>query len=474
MADGYRYVDNQVYNDVRKRSNEAKIRMNMSDAALENAQIRLHNVLKEIEGRSDLEAAELSKRIRDEGERILQEVGVIKEQIQSEIDVQNGLLRKEMDSLRKELSETNSNIDVLHHRIHQMTAQFNARLQKLFDQIGQQEYRAGIYVQQLADILFEIDGLHPDKLTPGRAEVLRDALTFARTDMDNGDYQAAIGLAQENIVEALSLQAELEALNGEYDRLCVQLQEAFLAVQTLLVSLSDFDANSEFRRIVIGYNSLEYSYNGDIDHWSNGLFFRLCDAYYEEYDRINRVYIPEMDLENMRAALLSIPGYTDRIEECRKYADGVFRTSCRVLGSADRINRILTKENNLELLTAGFDGEDDRRAYSLVYGDGNGNRIIVVVIPDQALSNPGSGGEARFTVDACDGDSITDPGRCRVVRDAAIARIGAGGVDTGGLKKRQDGYFEGKESQSFIDSGYANGREIRNNGLQEMRGILRI
>ncbi len=223
MANETMQVRNIELNEMRRKSEAARVKREQADRDLESARRRLQATTKEIAVYSELDSEQLRSAIKEEERKVLRELYNAGEVLQREILSSNRALNDELVEIRRSVARSNEEIDRVNRRISEVAWQFESNIRSIADRMREQGDRARLYANQLQDTLDRIFELHPELLTPGESEMLREAMDFVITDIRNEDYQAAIGLAQDNLPTAIELQARLERLNDEFNELSVAI-----------------------------------------------------------------------------------------------------------------------------------------------------------------------------------------------------------------------------------------------------------
>lgn len=461
MSDGYLLVDDDSLNDLRYRSQLAEQRRSRAEQDLREAHRRLAETEAAASRRIDGDRQRLQAALRAEEDRLSGEFSRLQSSLDQAIQQQNRELHRQLDGLRGDLARTNARVDSAEQQIKDLTDRFDREFRAIADRSAAQRERAQCYRDQLDGLLRGIDGLHPEQLAPGQAEPLRDSRRFLDADLANGDYQAAIGVAQSNLPAALRLLGELEQRNGEYDRLSVQVRASILQVRQRMQELEDPKGNAA----VVQSSDLEFSYNGDIEFWSGGLLGQLCASFDREQGQVEE-YLADMDLENLRIAVERIPQYLPRLDLCRQFAREEFHLSCGVQELALNLHDALTEDGSWALTRSGFPEGDPRRSYWAVFQDPLGHTAAAVVQPNRGGEPP-----AVFSLDACDGDQVRNEGLCAILRDGALARLTDWGIPPSALGQDR-GSRQGQEPAQFISRVCADGAKKRRARIQAVRRLI--
>ena len=344
MADsGGRYVTQYEYDNAMRRKREADERRAKADSDLQQARIRLEQAQNDLARRNGFDKRQLQKVLQEEENKLLRGMDETSLELRRAIGQQNVALRKQLDEVRHDVAVTNGKIesvkedisqakcaiDEVEQRVSEVGKRFGQELREIAERLAKERDRAQYYANTFSLLLEHIDKLHPEKLTPGKAEILHDADRFVTVNLKNGDYQAAIGLAQSKIADAISLQSELERLNDEYNQLVLDVREQLVGVQGHIRQLSDTKGNVKEIEIGKGDSIYDFTFDGDIAFWTSGLFPQLCSQFSEEQDTIENEFILEMDLDNLKAALRKLPSYHHKLNRCLEFAREEFEMSGR-------------------------------------------------------------------------------------------------------------------------------------------------
>lgn len=458
MDDEYILVDDESLAQLRAHSQWAERQRAHTEEELQEARCRLEEAAQAVRclaGSPQRTQADLqAERIRFQ-ERLAR----LEESLAREVEEQNARLRRELDELQARQLRADAAADDAARRVQEVTERFEAEFRAAARRTRDQRERARLYCAQLSALLGEIAPLHPEKLTPGRAEPLGDSLRLAESDLDSGDCQAASAVAQTALPEAAALLGELKRLNGEYDRLSAQVRAALNEVRQAIQNLQDRTANAKTVQAAEG--SGLYQFDGDVGFWAGGLLDRLCGAFGEEVRRAQDD-LDAMALDRLERAAEQLPLYLGRFQRCREFADGEFLLSCAVQELALSIYDALTEDGSWELTRSGFQDEDPRQSYTESFRDSQGNAVTVVIQPGRT-----AGGGPSFSLDACGGE---ENGLRAVLREAALARLAARGIDVSACGEPA----RGRDASAFIRETCAQGNRIREKRVRDGWGRISL
>lgn len=418
MAD-MTWVENTHYNRVRAQARDATRRKQESDRRLRTEKERMDRELREAEQAATADARLLERRVQEETDRLLEGIDQVSYELRAAVAQHVAQTRQEMDGLRSAVRAVEQQAVQMDGKIDQLESNMAQRFREMADAIAAERTRAQLYRNQFAVLVEQVSALHSRELLPG---VLENQLTpttdFLDADMENGDYQAAIGLAQTKIPDAVEILQQLQQLNERFRQLSLEGQRLLEELGQQLAQLDE----KEHNRYDLTMGEIEYEYNGDIQYWTNGLY----SVAVENFDDVRQQYTQArdaMNLEVMERALRHLEQVALQLEECRQVAQEEFRISAMVQNMVTEIHDALTRDAAWTLTESGFAGDDERRPYRLRYSDGAGCTATVVVLPNREVSQAGQPGDVQFVVGVHQEGSNPDPFRCQVLRNGLLARL---------------------------------------------------
>ena len=469
MADDMTWVRNEEYNRIKAEERVAARRKREADRKVRAENERLRRAKKEAEQIASRDERLMRERIEAETDRLLEGIDEISEEMQSNLRRHVEETHRQMDSIRSSIYDVQNRADQLEGRIDELTDSVNASIQTLADATERERSRAQFFANQFNELLRQINALHPEKLTPGIVEQeLAPVMNFLAMDMTNGDYQAAIGVAQTKIPEAVALRTRLEFLNAEFRDLQAEATQLIEELRERIQQLQDAGRNS--RSITVGSNN--YEYDGDIVYWTNDLFTVVeqnVDGTCQRFELAET----EMDLASMRIAINQLNQIALQLTECEELAQHEFQLFGMVQNLASTIYEVLTEDEAWTLSCSGFAEDDARRAFQMAYIDGDGNTASFVVIPNREVSSQGRLGEIQFMVDVCDGIKTRNRERCAILRNGILSRLQSHGVEIG-AHNHNPRYAISSDQVSFINEATSQGDRIKENRLAIVREQLQL
>lgn len=465
MANDRIWVLNSEYNRVRRADQAAaRIRRN-AEQDLRNARERLRSV----NNQYAVENRYLSEQIQNEADRLASGIDALSADMQREIQQYVRETQQQMDTLRRSISDTQIRAEEIDRKINDLSAQVSERFRLLADAAARERQRAQMYTNQYAALLDRIRLLHPEKLTPGVLEQdFAPAADFLQMDLTNGDYQAAIGVAQSKLPDAEALRIRLELLNAKFEELRMLAQDAMGSLGERIRRLSNPQENA--REISIGDTVFEY--NGDLQYWTNGLLGDALQNYEDTCSRY-RSAETEMDLDGMELCLRYFDQVEIQLTACEDFAQEEFRLFGMIMNISNRIYDSLTKDEAWTLLESGFADDDARRSYQMSYTDGDDNVASFVVLPNREISQYGNPGQIQFLTDVTNSIRPVDPSRCACVRNGILGRLIQDKIDIG-EHNRHGRYSASADQETFLIQATAQGDRIKDDRVTAVREHMQL
>lgn len=469
MADYMTWVENGRYNRARAEDRAAARRRQEADREVRSEKDRLRRMEKEGARSAARDEQLMRERIQAETDRLLDGIDEVSDEMRSALRRHVDETQHQMDGIRRSINDVRGQADRLDGKIDDLANSVSARFQALADATTRERSRAQLYSNQFNELLGQINELHPDKLTPGVVEQeLAPVTNFLAMDMTNGDYQAAIGVAQTKTPEAVALRTRLEILNAEFRDLQAEATQLIEELRQRIQQLQDTGRNS--RSITVGANS--YEYDGDIVYWTNDLFTVVEQNFNGTCQRFELAET-EMDLASMRIAINQLNQIALQLTECEELAQHEFQLFGMVQNLASAIYEVLTEDEAWTLSRSGFAEDDARRAFQMAYVDGDGNTASFVVIPNREVSSQGRLGEIQFMVDVCDGIKTRNRERCAILRNGILSRLQSHGIEIG-AHNHNPRYAISSDQVSFINEATSQGDRIKENRLAIVREQLQL
>lgn len=473
--DYHTWVPNEEYNRVRNQERTASIRRSQADRqqALAREQLR----------RADAEArrydasyqALLSGQLAGQKAQFDRDIAAMDQQMRTQLRQLQAQTEHDLSQLRQEAAAVNSRIGQTQSRITDLSRQVSESFARIAENLAQKKDRALFYRNAFQVLLEALSTLHPDKLTPQEIISLRTAGDYVQADLDKQDYEAAIALAQNGIVDATELRARLEQLNEEYDRLVQSLDPLLERLSREFERLSD----SEQNRQIVAIEGQEAEYDGDIDYWTfspdtqASLFAQLLSRFEALYTRTTGDYLPNMNLNGLRDMLAQLSQLESRLPHCVRLAMEEFLLACQVELTAGRITDAMTlspdgtPDHNWHPEGEGYIQDDFRRAYELRFHDGPGNTATIVILPDR-----GSGKQPLIRLDIRNFGPMPDSSVCAVIFSEVTARLNGRGIEVEKPDRKLPAFT--LAPQNFVTQAANLGDHARINRLSTARNQMKL
>lgn len=472
MAGDRIWVLNSEYARVSKADREARLRKAEADAKRKEAneeRRRVKNEMNRMRRQEGVSTQQALDQIESTGNLLFAENEALRAEMEQELLRHVQQTQQQMALFRDSIAGVELQAEEIDRKIDALSTEVAERFRELAEAAAQEKQRAQLYANQYALILQQIHALHPEKLTPGEVEQNYDpVLSFLEMDLVNGDYQAAIGVVQTKMPEALAFQMRLEVLNAEFEELC---DRAGYALQTLTQRIQHLLSPQEnARRVVIG--DAQYEYNGDLMYWTNSLLQIAIDNFEntcQHYESAEH----EMDLDQMRRCLDHFNQIDQHLSQCEMLAEEQFQLFGGIGNLASAICTSLTQDEAWTLTEEDFTDQDLRRSFQMSYVDGDGNTASFVLFPSREVSEWGDAGEIQFLVDVTNSYGVQDDQRCRHIRRAVLGRLLQDKIEIGAIN-RSGGHHAAPDKRTFFARASAQGDQMKEERLEEVRMQLQL
>jgi len=429
MASDNIWVLNRTYNDTARKDREQAGKRREADRKVSNAEADSKKAGRELEDAKKEDARKIDERLKHERAILTAGLEGVSEEIRREIARQNERLSQRIASVQREINGVNGRISEMDDRITEITEEFDTQIQGIFARIDDKRDRATAYRNQLQLLVLDIRELHPDKLTPGEAELLYDALNYVEEDITNTDFEAAIGLAQVHILTAAGLRERLEALNEEYASLMRQLSEHSKELETRFDTLRK---PAENECPLPQEDAKDVMFDGRVYYWTSGILDSLEAEFSTLWSEVRNEYAINMDLEMLKPALESMQMMHGRVDASVVFAHNEFYEYVRLCWLVHRVHQTMTEWSEWSFDSGEFVEGDERRAYALQYTSGEGRTASIGLIPTRETGQKDRKGKPELgetkigiAVFSPDGGSRA---ACEIDEDAILSRLAEAGI----------------------------------------------
>ncbi len=346
--------------------------------------------------------------------------------------------KRDLDSLNEEILSLEKSVKGQFERLEKL-AQDN-RKQALY------------YYGQLRNIVAQIDErfpdkyevLYPDQLQPG-AYVLRSVLGSVLEDIDRGNFEAAIGLAQTRLPEAVSVLAQLEFYHTAFLNAEMETKKT---VSALMTRVRDLEKPKK-TELLIGKGG-EYEDKYGISYWARELFEEIKRRLSDTESRFD-ICDESNDSEGLALIRQDADKLNDQLSACEQIEANERRLHFECCECASQVFDILDSNDpglwKLEELH--INEEDLREPVYMTLVRPEGYRITVACYPERAPGLTASG-IIRCELEVFDnGTEKDDAARCCIIYSNIATILAAGGIS---LDSQPRSELSAANSKSFIHS----------------------
>ncbi len=468
----YTYIDRALYNSLNRQFTNVTSAVNAAKDRVNSAKDNYSRVNSQVNSETTAAINNINRSL----ERTTDDIYRDMERISDETRLAIGRLRVEhnqqIQGIKDDISLANRNIQQVGSRIDSLAAEHDRKMREIARNISAQKDRGVFYRNMLTDCMAQLSELHPDKLAPEDYSFLNGLAEFIEDDIKTGDYQAAIALAQQAVVDAQRLRISLELMNQDFERLSNEIS----GLRSGIDSTIDTYKKPEKNRVRLGkpYEDAGEEFDGDIVHWAQDVIENLFSMYYNECNQLDNEFVPNMDIDNMETALDAIKPVPEKLEGCRVIAHDEFYVYDRVCDMMSNIHNALTRDESWTLSSSGFSNEDNRLAYTAVYKPHDGEHAVtVMVLPNRPVARRTKTrrgetveyGPVQVRINTTDSNGrVDDKYTCEDVRQAVLSRLESDGVgiDFDELRRAT---AENTASEVFISRANAEGSKSRESRL---------
>ena len=465
-----KWIFNSEYNSTLDRERRAGREKTDADHKYADAKGDLRSAEYELESQGSISQKELDWKLSRERERLFSGLDGISEELQMAIGRQNIRFREQIDRVRLDLGRTNVRVGEVNQRVSDIAANFHHHITRIAEAELSRENRARFYRNQ-AQVMFDhVMELHPEELAPSEAGEISSRLAEADTNLENGDFEAAIGTSQLLIPSASELSARLVILNEEYRRLMSEINQIIDETQSRLESLKKPEKNIEN----INVDSKVVKFDGNISFWTDGVLEEVSEYFDGIVSSVRNGYEITMDLEALRSSLEDLRQMDARLNRCVTLAHSEFYEHFRLQSLAIRIHQYMTTNDAWTVVSeeSHYTDNDERRSYVLTL-DNNAGLIASIVLvhsrpirKDPRTKKPMKDKEGKvlyeetqFFVSVTCKDGSYEPELCEAVRAGVLAGLSDSDIDIGNNNRTS---CNDSHSNNFVQTAVSIGnKEIR-------------
>ncbi len=464
-------VNRTQYDSMRSQAASSAARRQSADQELLEQRRKLEQLARDGGGMSKEDLRAIQKRFDATNKALRDELEELRERFGQELGKQ-ALENKRAIAEIRHLAEANQHdLEGLSREITGLENSIKAHFDRMEKRAQDNRKQALFYYEQLREIVEQVDELFPDKyevlypdqLQPG-AYVLRSALGYVLEDIDRGNLEAAIGLAQTYLPEAVSTLGQLEFFHTAFLNTEADAKKALCTLGDRVRKLE------EPKRTELCVGKAEYEDEHGIAYWARELFcelkrrstnsetrFGICD---EAHDTAGLTLIRQ-DVDTLDEQL----SICEQIEsnERRLHYECCERAS-QVFDALDANDPKLWTLEELHVNEA-----DLREPIYMTLTRPEGYRITVACCPERG-ANLTAPGNVRCELEVFDsGEEQDDVARCRIIYGNIATVLATSGIVI--APQPEDG-AAAATSRSFIRSAIDNEEQARNNWLSAARRAI--
>jgi len=305
---------------------------------------------------------EQNRRLQQQSQQFQRSIESINNELKNQREEYLGLIQTQSENFSKALQEQKKDLQGQIKNIHEKIAQKQ-------ESEKNQAYQWFSDVQNYLDMISE--NYRHEKFLPGSIEGIRQEMEINRSNLSQGNYQAAIASIQQSFVRASNIRLELERLEMEW--------EAYLegAKNNAAQVLATCDAQYAAR---IAFDTEEGSKEvaAEIDFWTNGRLSELRKQAEDEKQRF--VESDNLSLEDLKK---SIGDSNHWREEClsltEKAKEALIASQLR--NNIGQAIESVMNEDNWEITDATYEGQDLRGAVHIKMENLQGDELVTIVTP---------------------------------------------------------------------------------------------
>lgn len=275
------------------------------------------------------------------------------------IDTLDQHLSARMDTMRNELK---NDINILRNEIESKEA-------------SKREIASAL-LKDAKDAISIIETYRHEKFKPGAYSILQSRLDIAKSNYQNDMYEATVSDAQNLIMDAYSLRAELMMLEEEWND---YREEAFKVTGELLTSC---EAGELVEYMYDDENGKSHQIEVEVDYWSGGDLAKIAEEIKQDQKNIEEKN--ELNVEDLKTIIEKSPELQERLQETIERAQNTLLVSQLRRDMAEDIESSLY-EDGYEIVDSTYEGEDPREPLWVKYENQDQDEIITIIRPREDM-----------------------------------------------------------------------------------------
>lgn len=302
-----------------------------------------------------------------------------KEMIESRSKIFDG----EVMALRSEIQATIQDTAHLSSRMTKIAQVYADILDARVKGEDESSKSAQIYVDSLSLLYEQINQLDPTALEPVAFREVSGIIVDVNANIKAGRYGSALTTAQIGILKSSELLTRLIVAKEMFNQ---RMVEAMEQANSLKAKFDSFDSHMD-GAVAFEIDGEQYEFEYDIDHWSDGRFSELREEFESTFAKIHEAQEHPISIEQLEFLKKRLVKLKQELNHCDINARNELIGSQTARETAARLYDSL-KANNWELGEYGYDDDDDRKAYTMIFQDAAGNNISIVISPGESADSP--------------------------------------------------------------------------------------
>lgn len=280
---------------------------------------------------------------------------------------------EQIGNLRSQASRLDARLTAASATIESIAQQYHDVFQSILGGVSRAQGRAEYVLAELDRFLERIEGLNPERFAADEYSALLLLRANTASNIANGDYQTALIVSQSGILDASRLLTRLIAFNEQYDAMYADVRGRLNALQGRMDNLASREGVISLN---VGDEPMEFDY--DIAYWSHGIYDEISSAVSMIAERLERGAKTPISIADLGNLGRRIDALNDQLTRCDEEARRDLVSAITVDDTVSRLHNCL-ENRGWTLEESGRVDDDNRKPYSLVYGDGEGNTVSFVI-----------------------------------------------------------------------------------------------
>ncbi len=439
-------------NAMRRQADLSETLRQNADKAVLQEKRRLSELSRETAGMSADDLREIQKKFDQSNREIQEEVESLREELGKSLGKLTLEYKRSIADISRAAEKNKRDLESLNKEITSLEAKIKKQFDELAQQIQTNRKRALYYYDHLKQTVERISKLFPEKyelLYPDQLQpnyyTLRSSVGSVVEDIEQGNYEVAIGLAQIRLPEAISILGLLEFYHKSF-------LDADAAAKGAFSKLMDRVKKHDGKKVttVCINDDIEFDDEYGIAYWVRELYSELKARISETKSRLEACK-ESNDADGLTMVRRDIDELNEQLSICEQIEENERRLHYECVYKAHMIRRALvrTKQNPWSLDGKIQTNQDDlREPVYMELTRSDGYRATVACIPERS-ANLTRQGSVRCELDVFDkGTEKDDLAGCRINYDNLALALRSAGIELSprtalGTTTSSKSFFEG-------------------------------